>query len=66
MCFRHRPVTMQGEPANDEEVTYTVSELPRADRAYELVGLTVSVIAAVVLVVLLIVQRKADRDAKNR
>jgi hypothetical protein len=29
------------------------------------VGLTVSVIAAVVLVVLLIVQRKADRDAKN-
>jgi hypothetical protein len=30
------------------------------------VGLTVSVIAAVVLVVLLIVQRKADRDAKDR
>ena len=31
-----------------------------------MVGLTVSVIAAVVLVVLLIVQRKADRDAKDR
>ena len=31
-----------------------------------MVGLTISVIAAVVLVVLLIVQRKADRDAKDR
>ena len=30
-----------------------------------MVGLTISVIAAVVLVVLLIVQRKADRDAKD-